>query len=203
MYGWPVKDLLIENNKKGLSIPLNRCLPTIDKNLNYNCLVKAKEYFNSIIKDNRLNTVIIGLTWHSINLVDENNYSYSTSEERNKSLIFLIEKLEANNKNVFLIGPILTPNYNLASTVSRNLVYGKKIDYKLFEPINKFNELYYEDISFFKNKLKENFLLPHEYFCDKANCYFADKLGSNFSDKNHLSQYGALKLKELFSIAFK
>lgn len=203
MYGWALKDLLIENVKKGLSIPLNECLPTIDKNKDYDCLVKVKKYYESIVKDNRIKTVIIGLTWHSLVLVDENNNLYSTSEDRNKSLIFLIEELKKNNKKVFLIGPILTPKYNLASIVSRSLVYKNSEVYKLYEPIEKFDTAYLNDINFFKNKLGEYFLLPHKYLCDDSKCYFVDKISSNYSDDNHLSKYGSLKMKNLMSIIFK
>ena len=203
MYGWPLKKLLIENEKKGLSIPLNECLPTIDKNINYKCLIKARRYFSAIVKNKNIKTVIIGLTWQSINLIDQNNILYNSSEDRNKSLDLLIKELKENNKKVFLIGPILTPKYNLASLLSRGLVYGEIKDYKLFAPIDEFKLNYLKEITYFKNKLGENFLLPHQYLCDDLSCYFVDQLGSNFSDTNHLSKYGSFKMEKMFSNIFR
>ena len=78
----------------------------------------------------------------------------------------------------------------------------KKInDYEISSPRINFDKKYHFPIEYFSNKLKDsNFLLPHEILCDIKNCYFADSMGSYFSDTNHLSFYGSSKMKALFNI---
>ena len=55
---------------------------------------KAKKYFNVIINDEKIKTVIIGLTWHSLNLIDKDENKYSSFKKRDESLVYLIEKLK-------------------------------------------------------------------------------------------------------------
>ena len=203
MYGWGLKEALLKKKKKGLTIPLNECLPIIDKNISVKCLKKAKKYFKAIIDRKEIKTVIIGLTWKSNSLIDENQNKYSGFKERNKSLIYLIEKLQENNKKVFLIGPIETPDYKLASIVSRELAFEKNTKRNLLIPRKKFDSKYKDTINLFKYKMGENFLESYKLLCDKINCYFADVNGANFSDTNHLSYYASKKMKKIFLNIFK
>jgi len=198
MYGWGLKDALIKNKKKGLTIPLNSCLPTIDKNISKLCLKKAKKYFNVIINDEKIKTVIIGLTWHSLNLIDKDENKYSSFKKRDESLVYLIEKLKKNKKNVFLIGPIETPDFKLSSIVSRELAFNKETARPMSVSKKTFDNKYKESIAFFRKELEKKFLETYKSMCDIRNCYFADELGSNFSDGNHLSNYGSKKMKKYF-----
>ena len=199
MYGWGLKEALIKSKKKGLTIPLNNCLPTIDKNISKLCLKKTKKYFKEIINNKNINTVIIGLTWYSKDLVDEKENQYSSFKKRDESLVYLIEKLKKREKKVFLIGPVEIPGYKLSSIVSRELAFKKGTPRKLFVPKKKFENKYKESIEFFKQKLGINFLETYKSLCDIKNCYFADNNGSNFSDSNHLSNYGSKKMEKYFT----
>ena len=207
MYGWGLKEILVEEKKRGLNVYLSDCLPTIDKNKNYKCLIKARKYFNAIVDKQEIKKIIIGLTWDTLNFIDENNVSYSGVEIRNQSIENLINQLKKNNKEVYLIGPIITPGYDLASLVSRDLAYintnKENNTYKLSIPLKEFENKYLSDIFYFKKKLDDKLLLPHELLCDDDKCVFADKLGSNFSDSNHLSKYASTKMKKLFINLFK
>jgi len=198
MYGWALKEYLTLKKKKGLTIPLNTCLPLIDKNISVKCLKKSKKYFQSIINDKQIKIVIIGLTWNSNVLVDEKLIKSSNFAERDESLIYLIDKLKENNKKVFLIGPIETPNFELASIASRELAFQNSTKKELFSSRKSFENKYKKTINFFKNKIGNSFLEPHHILCDEKNCYFADSKGSNFSDSNHLSYYGSKKMKKIF-----
>ena len=198
MYGWGLKDALIKNKKKGLTIPLNSCLPTIDKNISKSCLKKANKYFSEIINDEKIKTVIIGLTWYSLNLIDKDENKYSSFRKRDGSLVYLIDKLKKNKKNVFLIGPIEVPNFKLSSIVSRELAFKKDTARPMSVPKKTFDNKYKESIAFFRKELGKNFLETYKSMCDIRNCYFADELGSNFSDGNHLSNYGSKKMKKYF-----
>ena len=111
--------------KKGLTIPLNSCLPTIDKNISIKCLKKANNYYKSIIENKDIKIVVIGLTWYSLNLIDEKGNRFISETDRNNSLIYLIDKLQSFNKEVYLIGPIPIPGYDIASISSRELALKK------------------------------------------------------------------------------
>ena len=198
MYGWPFIEYLKSLNQNGIILQFS-CLPYIDKNTSQDCLKKAIIRFNSIVKTKNNENIFIGLTWYSNNLVDAegNIFIDKNFELRKKSLNFLIDELEKNNKSVFLIGPIPTPNYDFASEYSRQIIFnGNK--YKIKKSRKEFEDEYKDIINFFVKKLGDNFLQPHKKLCDNTNCYFADKNGALFSDGNHLSKYGSMKMLPLF-----
>ena len=203
MYGWGLKKALVKNKKQGLTIPLNSCLPTIDKNISKSCLEKSRKYFDSIIKNKKIKTVIIGLTWDSNSLVDENYNRFKGVIKRDESLLHTINEFKKNNKKVFLIGPIEIPGFKLSSIVSRELAFKKKTAKNLSSPREYFDNKYRNSINFFKKKLGDNFLETHKSLCDLKNCYFADDNGSNFSDSNHLSSYGSTKMAKYFLKIFR
>ena len=198
MYGWGLKEALIKKGKKGLTIPLNSCLPTIDKNLSKLCLEKSKKYFNEIISDKKIKTIIIGLTWSSVNLMDKDGNKHSNFRKRDESLVYLIKELKKNDKNVFLIGPIEIPNFKLSSIASRELAFKKHTARAFSVPKNNFNDKFKPSIDFFRKELGKNFLETYKSLCDLKNCYFVDNLGSNFSDSNHLGNYGSKKMEKYF-----
>ena len=198
MYGWGLKEALIKKKKKGLTIPLNSCLPTIDRNISKSCLEKSKKYFNEIINDKKIKTIIIGLTWHSVNLIDKDENKYSSFRKRDESLVYLIKELKKNGKNVFLIGPIEIPNFKLSSIASRELAFKKHTTRAFSVPKKAFDDKYKVSVDFFRKELRKNFLETYKSLCDLKNCYFVDNLGSNFSDSNHLSNYGSKKMEKYF-----
>jgi len=198
MYGWGLKEALKKIKKKGLTIPLNNCLPTIDKNISKSCLEKSNKYFKAIIDNKNINTVIIGLTWYTEDLIDKNGNKYSGFKKRDKSLLHLIKELRKNNKKVFLIGPVEIPGFKLPSIVSRELAFKKNTTRPLSKPKEIFYNKYKESINLFRETLGKNFLETYNSLCDLQNCYFADTKGSNFSDSNHLSHYGSKKMEKYF-----
>ena len=55
-----------------ITIPLNSCLPFVDLNISQDCMPKVRSYVNSILNDQNIKTVIIGLTWYVDDLIDSN-----------------------------------------------------------------------------------------------------------------------------------
>ena len=192
---------MIKKQRQGLSVPLNSCLPFADLNISKKCLLKAESYLNTIINDQNINTVIIGFTWYVDDLIDLNGKIINDSNylERIKSIDKLILKLNNKGKKVYLLGPIETPQQELASVLSRKIAFEKVENYNLSVKKEDFYSKYKVPLNYFSKKLKKNFLLPHEILCDNKKCYFADKNGSYFSDTNHLSFYGSSKMKSLFN----
>ena len=198
MYGWPFREHLKTTNQKGIILQFS-CLPFIDKNSSTSCLKKARLRFNAIISSKDSKNVLIGLTWSSDRLVDErgNIYLDKDFEIRKKSINYLVDKLKENNKNIYLIGPISTPDYDFASDYSRRFIFNKQKG-EMKKPREEFEKNYSAILIYFEKKLGNNFLQPHKLLCDDSNCFFADNEGSYFSDSNHLSKYGSMKMLQLF-----
>ncbi len=198
MYGWPFIKYLKEVDESGLILQFS-CLPYIDKNSSQRCLDKARSRFNSIINSKNEENVFIGLTWYSRTLIDDagNVYYDNDFKQRKKSIDFLISELKKYKKNVILIGPIPKPNFNFASEYSRQIIF-KGNKYKLNEDREVFDKKYKDIINYYENKLGKNFIQPHKKLCDNKKCYYADKNGALFSDGNHLSKYGSMKILPLF-----
>jgi len=198
MYGWPFIEYLKDIKQSGLVIQFS-CLPYIDKNTSLKCLNRAKTRFNSIIQSKESQNIFIGLTWYSKKLTNEEGTFITDNnfEMRKKSINFLIDELKKNKKNVFLIGPIPQPNYDFPSEYSRRLIFNStKLEMK--KPRKIFDKEYSKVINYYEKRLGKNFIQPHRKMCDNKNCYFADNNGALFSDSNHLSKYGAMKMLPLF-----
>ncbi len=198
MYGWPFIEHLNKINKSGLILQFS-CQPFIDKNSSQKCLKKAKRRFNSILKTNKKEKVFIGLTWNSKRLINEKGEIFTDTDFKiiKKSIDNLINQLKINNKDVYLLGPLQTPNYDFASKNSRQIIFkGKKYNYK--EPLEEFENNYRTIINYYEKKLGNKFIQPHKKFCDANYCYFSDKGGAFFADRSHLSKYGSMKMLTIF-----
>ena len=157
MYGHAFKSYLKSSKQVGIVAALNNCLPFIDKNISTNCLKKAELYLSSIINSQNLKHVLIGLTWYTDEFVDEkgNLYTDTNFEIRKKSLNLIIDILKKNNKKVYLIGPIETPNENIASNLSREIIFKNKQNYNLFRSSINFNQTYLPVVDYMiKNLIK-------------------------------------------------
>lgn len=201
MYGWPFKKHLIETNQPGLIIQLTSCLPFIDQNISKNCIRKSRNYLDQINKDKKIKDVIIGFTWYTKNLVNDQGEIFTDNdfELRKRSIDNLINILKKNNKNVYLIGPIDIPGETFSpETISRQIIFKEKKDINFKVKKEDFDKMYRRIINYYDLTLGNNFLKPSEILCDKKNCYFGDNNGSYFSDSNHLSKYGANKMYNLF-----
>ena len=198
MYGWPFIRHIEESRQKGIIIQFS-CLPFIDKNTSIECLIRAKSRFNSIINSKEVEDVFIGLTWSTNKLVDKDNKVYvdKNFEIRKQSINLLIEKFRDHKKNVYLIGPVSIPDYDFASDFSRRIIFNKNTG-NLKKPRYEFEKKYKQIINYYEKKLKNNFIQPHKLLCDLKHCFFADKKGAYFSDSNHLSKYGSMKMLRLF-----
>ena len=97
-----------------------------------------------------------------------------------------------------MIGPIEIPYFKLSSIVSRELAFKKNTAKAFSAPKKIFDDKYKASVNFFKKELRKNFLETYKSLCDLKNCYFVDDLGSNFSDSNHLSNYGSKKMEKYF-----
>jgi peptidoglycan/LPS O-acetylase OafA/YrhL len=199
MYAPAIEQGLSKKRQAGLIIPLNGCLPTVNINISEDCLKMASINYESLKKDGSIKTVVIAMTWYADNLVDRDgntiidaNFSY-----REKAILSLMDNLSKAGKSVYLVAPIAIPNFDFASQASRALKFNKG-DIPFSKSRVEFDKKYGLLVESLSNKLGIRLIKPHEVFCDINECFFADSQGAYFSDGNHVSFYGASRLKKIF-----
>ena len=204
MYAPSIEKSLFNNKRAGLIIPLNGCLPTIDINISQDCLRMASINYEALNNDNSIKTVVIAMTWYSDNLVDKGGNIIFDADFRLKeeSMMSLINGLTKAGKSVYLVAPIAIPNFDFASQASRALKFDKG-DTPFSISRAEFDKKYGRIISSLSSNLGVRLIQPHEVFCDKNECFFADSQGAYFSDSNHISSYGAKKLQKAFDPIFQ
>jgi peptidoglycan/LPS O-acetylase OafA/YrhL len=205
MYVPALEPILKERNEKGLLVYLSGCLPTVKLNISSSCLSLAKGNLDAVLNDKNISTVVIGLTWYGHKLVDSSSAILSFDMTRLKEAIFdLISALEMRGKKVFLIGPIMIPNFEIASVLSRKIKF-QGLDYDstkkyLIAGRSIFDSQYGTLISQFKSRLGQRFIDPSSKLCNLTSCFFGDSEGAYYSDSNHLGAYGIRKIEGIFDI---
>jgi peptidoglycan/LPS O-acetylase OafA/YrhL len=205
MYVPALESYLRDRNEKGLLAPLNGCLPTVEINISSDCLRLAKANLDAILNDENISTVVIGLTWYSNQLVDSSSTVLDPDKSKLTAAIQnLISTLEASRKKVFLIGPLMIPNYDLPSILSRRIKF-EGISHESTEQYLKVDRSQFDSqfgalISEFESSMGERFIVPSTKLCDSTHCFYGDSEGVYFSDSNHLGSYGVGKIKDLFRV---
>ena len=207
MYAPSIINNLKNNNKKGILFAMTGCLPTIDVNVNQECINKAKINFNTYLNDKNIKILIIGTTWKYRKLFDGEKYI----DDPNfliygKSLLKLVDLINKSGRNVYLIGPIQTPSYNLPSELSRKIKFGiiKKND--VWQELSIKRSVYDQNFTkvkkLLKNEMRNNFIDPSLKQCDSNHCYLGNKNGIFFADLDHLSYYGSQYFSGIFKKVF-
>jgi hypothetical protein len=204
MYAPSIERSLSNNKQAGLIIPLNGCLPTIDINISQDCLRMASINYEALKNDNSIKTVVIAMTWYSDDLVDKGGNIIIDADFRlrEESMMSLINGFTKAGKSVYLVAPIAIPNFDFASQASRALKFNKG-DTPFSISRAEFDKKYGRIISALSGNLGVRLIQPHEVFCDKSECFFADSQGAYFSDNNHISLYGAKKIQKAFDPIFQ
>ena len=199
MYGWAIKKKLYEDNSQALMLHINDCSPFKEVNISLNCIRKVNNYVESIIKDSQIKKVIIGLNWYSNQLIDRNGklLNETNFDKRNDLLIKLIDELIENKKEVYLIGPINMPTFTISNEL-RKLAFDKKNKFSLSAPKKDFLEEHSKSINLFSDKLSSKFLRPDKILCSEEKCFLGNLDSFYFSDNNHLSKNGSIRLFKLF-----
>ena len=187
MYAPVIQDVLRGLSLHGLLVPANGCLPTYNVNVDPQCLKLANRNIDAVVSLRRARVVIIGTTW-------SNRFASANGAAVPDPLGVLvtgldatIDRLRATGKRVVLIGPIPTPNWDVASVVSRDLAFGHAIGRPLFEPQPQFLQQYAAAIAHFESRHDIEFVRPDTAMCSKGQCDYIADGRALFSDDNHLS----------------
>ncbi len=203
MYTPIFSQLADAENVSGILIPLNSCLPLPNLNRSQECFVKARNNIETLLTKFSNTIVFIGMTWHHDRLwspVENKEISVSAAEYLSE-LNELRSILSQNNIDIVVIGPLLLPNFSIASTISRGLKFGHfTVDESLAlleAPVGTDEFRNFQKIASALKGSDLKVLFPHYAYCLEAKCSFGDTYGSYFSDSSHLSAYGLSKLTDI------
>ena len=205
MYAPLVSKAMSKENSSVLLVPLNNCLPTYEFNINNECASLAKINFEAVLDDERIEKVVLAMTWEERSYYDTKRQSFDgTLDQVVESLLGMIQRYEKTGRIVTLVGPVVTPGYNYPSVISRYIRFKSLTndDYEELRGIDKssLNETYERYARMFRQKLGMRYIDPMTKLCVNNRCYFSDYNGSYFADKSHLSEYGRSFLKDLFHV---
>jgi hypothetical protein len=204
MYANAVVEHAQQNGSSIRLIPLNRCLPTPTLNVSQRCASDALENLNAVLNDNSIKTIVVATTYPSGGLQDQNGLVdvANISLRLEQALLELIDVLASNNRRVILVGPLLTPGFDLPSELARKLRFHLLTEPQALDdmavPREQFEVRFGSLMLALQQRLGDDFLQPHLLLCDTNFCYFGDEEGSYFADSSHLGQYGVSKVEEIF-----
>jgi peptidoglycan/LPS O-acetylase OafA/YrhL len=197
--------ILSARGQTGLLVPANGCLPTVRANINLPCIQVATQNLRQIIALARARTVIIGLNWsHGTDdlvdvqgkLLDNRNDAAFAS-----ALDDLIDRLRRAGKRVVLIGPIAEPGWDVASTLSRELAFGRPPERPTSLPAADFERRFGAVLRHFERRRDIVVARPDKVQCPADRCYYILDGHSLFSDSNHLATAELPRFRRVFETA--
>jgi Predicted acyltransferases len=190
MYAPIISDILQARGLHGLLVPINYCLPIVKTNLSTGCITAAQKNLDQISQIKHAHTVIIAMTWRHTELTTPDGRVIENRENRPliEALDDLISKIEKSGKKVVLIGPIVEPGWEVASDVSRNLVFGHAISQPLYTPASSFNTQFGTVFAHFQERKDVRFVRPDAIQCHGDRCDYILDGHSLFSDSSHLAR---------------
>ena len=205
MYAPVWTSIIAGRGQKGLLVPVNGCLPTVQANISRDCMQIARDNLAEISKLARVRTVIIGLSWvhKQGELIDASGRPVDDMDNRAliSALDDLIDRLQRMGKQVVLIGPIAEPGWNVASTLSRQLAFGHAPDRPAFLPAADFERRLGSAIQHFESRRDIGFARPDKVQCPDERCYFVLDGHSLFSDSNHVASAALPRFRTVFEAA--
>jgi peptidoglycan/LPS O-acetylase OafA/YrhL len=202
MYAPLIAQLLADRREGGLLVPANGCLPTIEVNITRGCIDTARENLQEVEKLPHARLVILGLDWaHGpAGLVDAQG---RTVDNRGDAALVaaldeLIGDLKRAGKQIVLIGPIAEPGWDVASTLSRQLAFGRPSDHALYLPEAEFLQRYGTAIRHFEARADVRLARPDRVQCIAGRCEYLVGGRPLFADNGHLAQAELVRFRGTF-----
>jgi peptidoglycan/LPS O-acetylase OafA/YrhL len=197
--------ILTSRGQTGLLVPVNGCLPTVQANLNRECIEIAARNLAEIAALARARTVIVGLNWsHAAeDLVDPSGRTVDNGSDRAlaNALDDLIDRLHRDGKQVVLIGPIAEPGWDIASILSRELAFGHPLNRPTFLAASDFERRFGSLIQHFEARRDIEFARPDKVQCPTDRCYYVLDGRTLFSDSNHIATAELPRFRAVFGAA--
>ena len=204
MYAPLVTEIMRANNKGGILLPLNGCLPLPDLNISSTCMTMAARNLELLDSLPDIRVVIIGMTWEGTMYTHEGQVPIEReSEFITRSLDRLIVELEKRDKIVVLIGPVATPNREVASIVARQLAFHHTVVEPLFQPENEFVAGQGAVIEHYASREDIVFIRPEQIQCELNRCDFFRDGQALFADTDHIAEAALPLFRPVFEPALQ
>ncbi|MBK8396346.1 MAG: acyltransferase [Leptospiraceae bacterium] len=202
MYAPLFREIFRSHSLFGLLVPANGCLPTYDININSECTQLANRNIDGVIKLDKTRVVVLSTTWDSfIAKVKTSATNASSAQMMIDGLDKTINRIIRSGKKVILIGPIVTPGWDVASITGRNLAFGRSTELPLYTSMQDFQDKYSSVIAHFENRNDIVFVRPDEVQCSSGRCDYVIDGHSLFSDDNHLAIAELWRFQKIFEKA--
>ena len=204
MYAPIVQDILSEQKRVGILVPIQGCLPTVSVNISRKCLAAAEANLDAVRAMSRVRTVIVAFNWPvDVPLVGKNGRA--VPGDRVGAMIGGVEDLARRlpGRQVFIVGPIAQPGIEIASILSRQMAFGVRPLAKSSIPTAAFTARFAPIFSAFGKGSGVTLVRPDLYQCDLDNCYFVRNGLALFADSNHVAGPALATFKPAFAKALK
>jgi peptidoglycan/LPS O-acetylase OafA/YrhL len=205
MYAPLIAQLLAERGQTGLLVPANGCLPTLEVNITRGCIDTARANLAEVEKLSNAHLVILGLDWaHGPRgLVDAQGRTVDNRGDAAlvAALDALIGGLTRAGKHIVLIGPIAEPGWDVASTISRQMAFGRPIDRPLDVPEADFLHRYGAAIRHFEQRGDVRLARPDQVQCAGGRCAFLIDGRPLFADNGHIALAELGRFRAIFEAA--
>lgn len=206
MYAPLVKEILTREKVEGILVPLNSCLPLVSVNISSDCLAAAQRNLDAVLTELRPGLVIIGFDWNVDikNLIRNSNQP--EPDANSDQVLFqgienLILRINAAGVQVALIGPVMTPGWDVASVLSRQLQFGRNNNIPLERPAVDFETRFVAMLNLLEKQSKLVLIRPDSVQCNSDKCQFVIDGHSIFADSNHLASTELFRFATLFNSA--
>lgn len=204
MYAPIFRDIVRDLSLTGLLVPANNCLPTYDVNISAECIDLSNRNIDAVTKIKNARVVVLGTTWDSF--ITEPAGSGMTPRPDKilmDGLDRTINRLISAGKKVILIGPIATPDWDVASITSRNLAFGRPTERPLYTSLQDFQAKYSSIIAHFEQRSDIEFVRPDIVQCRSGRCNYMIDEHSLFADGSHLALASLPLFRPVFQTAMK
>lgn len=190
MYAPAVRQVLVERRLTGVLVPFNTCLATTRINYTADCTRVVRDSTAQVARLPRAKVVILAFRWpaESEPLVDAAGRPARLDWRAfYADLSETIARLRAGGKRVILVAPVPFPGYDVASTVGRELAFGRALS-PLSEPRARFAATG-GGFERWLARLPAGVTVarPAEILCDAARCHYAHAGRPVYADDNHLA----------------
>lgn len=206
MYAPVWTEILENNNRRGVLININGCLPTVYANISASCVKSAEANLDAAVNKSNIRTIVIGMTWWHFDqhLVKSNGEKADNSGNKELAVALddLISRITHAGKKVILIGPIAQPRLDISSTLSRQIAFGwprtataiSRAEYdRQFESVK----------AHFRIDPRITFAEPDKAQCNSEACEFVMSGKSLFADETHVARAELYRFKEIFEAAYE
>ncbi len=213
-----IDDQAKTKNNAGIFIGTRGCIPltNVSRTPSREHCKLAQNSFERQILNEQVDTVILMGAWNKYINLYHNNLGLLVTDKKavslnesaahesfNRQIINLSQQLNNLGKKLYIVRQVPYKKID-----RRELFYQSNVSseetYITPLPLKEHNDLRSETSAIFYELEKYNveILDPTELLCDDIQCYFEDETGLLYIDGEHLTTYGAYKLKPLFERVF-